>query len=105
MNQVLKDLSGKPKVNRYWAKSTAGEDIEVEDISDDKGFYTSRLLRFKDMFANGEERRTRSYHAECVNNPSSKLHKGTDPVKPYGYKRDILFGEKGSRSTGHLKDF
>lgn len=30
-------------------------------------------------------------------------HKGTDPVKPYGYKRDIMFGSKGS--TGHLKDF
>ena len=24
---------------------------------------------------------------------SDSIHKGTDPVKPYGYKRDILFGE------------
>lgn len=39
---------------------------------------------------------------------SYRLHKGfdrPDEVKPFGYKRDILFGEKGSRSTGHLKDF
>lgn len=36
---------------------------------------------------------------------SEELHKGTDKVKAFGYKRDILFGEKGSRSTGHLKDF
>lgn len=36
---------------------------------------------------------------------SAYLHKGNDSVKPYGYKRDILFGSKGSRSTGHLKDF
>lgn len=34
---------------------------------------------------------------------SSFVHKGTDEVKPFGYKRDIMFGSKGS--TGHLKDF
>ncbi len=34
---------------------------------------------------------------------ATRLHKENDPVKPFGYKRDILFGSKGS--TGHLKDF
>lgn len=74
MNQVLKNLEGKAKVDRYWTKSTAGEDMEVEDISDDKGFYTSKLLRFKDMFHNGQERRTESYHAERNAKPASHYH-------------------------------
>ena len=46
-----------------------------------------------------------SYSGLHISRSSEQMHKGTDPVKPYGYKRDILFGEKGSRSTGHLKDF
>jgi hypothetical protein len=35
---------------------------------------------------------------------SSDTHKGTDEVKPFGYKRDILFGSGKPYSTGHLKD-
>lgn len=35
---------------------------------------------------------------------SSYVHKGTDSVKPFGYKRDILFGSGKPFSTGHLKD-
>ena len=39
-----------------------------------------------------------------IDNNAKNKHKSTDPVKPYGYKRDILFGSGKPYSTGHLKD-
>lgn len=80
---ILRNLKGKAKVERYWTKNMSGEKIQAEDISDDNGFYTTRLLSYKDMFANGKERRTSFYHAERKINPASSVH---------------------HNSTGHLKD-
>lgn len=103
------DIHGKAKVDRYWTKNSTGEDILVEDISDDLGFYTTRMLAFKDKFANNQLRNTKFYHAERTNNPSSKYHGKTIAGinKPkFGMERtsSIHASFYHENSTGHLKD-
>lgn len=104
---ILKNLKGKAKVDRYWTKNSAGEKIQSEDISDEAGFYTTRLLSYKDMFADGKERRTAFYHAERNVNPASKSHKGTQSTKvdaKYSPRLGKYATQRKMNSTGHLKD-
>ena len=68
--------------------------------------YNDSMIYYKDFDdITIKNKRYKGTSAIEVQKFAQDYHKSTDPVPSYGYKRDILFGEKGSRSTGKLKDF
>ena len=84
----------------FYEKSANGEEYR-----DSKGKWHVKQSLIEHEKESYEARNKLGGSLRYVENNAKRFHKGTDPVKPYGYKRDILFGEKGSRSTGKLKDF
>lgn len=69
-SNILNNVQGELKVKRYWTKKQ-GEDVEVEEYFDDKGFHSGKLLRMKgDNF----ELRTGAYHSDRVVKPASLYH-------------------------------
>lgn len=84
----------------------AGEDVEIMDINDDNGFYTSWLLSVKDKHT-GRVHRTEAYQSERVVKPASSIHghdiTGINRPK-FGMERTSSIGASFHHSTGHLMD-